>query len=148
MNTTHKIDARDTAKVRNSVSARKKRRFILLCVGLVLCITAYLYHTILIKIRPFPEDGRLSPSGCYVTKMYYIDQLDDFIIDYNYSGMAAFLKVFDAKTKKCVYTSNIYHLDALSPLIEFDNRIRYGFLSINTECKKKFVPPEEFEENE
>lgn len=126
------------------ISARKKRLFILLCVGVVIPIILYVYYTIIIKIRPFPEDGRLSPSGCYVTRIYSISQKHSFIIDYNYSGMAAFVKVFDAKTKQCVYNSNIYYLDYITPLIEFDNEINYGFLSINTECKKEFVPPEEF----
>lgn len=116
----------------------------MLCAGVGISITLYVYYTIIIKIRPFPEDGILSASGCYVTRMYNIPRKYSIIINYIYSGNAAFVKVFEAKTKQCVYTSNIYHIKHFLPLIDLKSEIHYGFLSINTECKKEFVPPEEF----
>lgn len=114
---------------------------------LILYISLYIYYTDTIKIKAFPEDGKLSPSGCYITKLYFISQKDSYIIDYLYY-MPSFIKVFDAKTKECLYTSNIYNLDSLSGVLEFNNEICYGFLCINTLCKDTFIPPEEFEENE
>lgn len=113
---------------------------------ILLYISFYKYYTDTIKQRPFPEDGRLSPSGCYVTKRYYIEQEDSFIIALLYNT-PAFIKVFDDRTKQCVYTSNIYPAEYLAPLIEFDDKVTYGFLSINTDCENIFIHPEEFEEN-
>lgn len=128
------------------MNAKCKKYFIvgiMLCICLAVSIPLYIYYTITIKERPFPENGILSPSGCYVTNIYFIPQKDSYIINIIYY-YPAFIKVFDAKTKECLYTSDIYDLPALSPLLLFENETSYGFMSINTECKDKFIPPKEF----
>lgn len=114
---------------------------IILCI----CIFIYIYYAIIIKIRPFPENGDISPSGCYVTNLYMISQNESFILNLFYQ-YPAFVKIFDASTNKCLYTSDIYSLEYLSPLVKNKCKISYGFLIINTECKEKFVAPEEFRE--
>jgi len=77
-----------------------------ICISLLLMISIYVYYTIIIKIRPFPEDGDMSLSGCYVTKCYDVEWDDSWIINWIYY-YPSFVKVFDAKTKKCIYTSDM-----------------------------------------
>jgi len=114
-----------------------------ICISLLLMISIYVYYTIIIKIRPFPEDGDMSLSGCYVTKCYDVEWDDSWIINWIYY-YPSFVKVFDAKTKKCIYTSDIYDGICLSPMFKFANFTSYGFYDIRTECNKEFVPPKEF----
>ena len=108
-------------------------------ISIILCI-AYVYYGIIIKIRDFPEDGDVSLSGCYVTQLYLIDWDDSTLLNWVYR-YPAFVKVFDLRTKSCVYTSNIYDLDFLTPLTLIPNASRYGMLVIDTKCNGKFIPP-------
>lgn len=125
-------------RIKNLLATYRKHA-IILCI----CIFIYIYYATIIKIRPFPDHGELSLSGCYVTNLYLISEDDSFILSLFYQS-PAFVKIFDAKTKKCLYTSDLYSLEYLSPLIKNRNTICYGFLIIDTECKEKFVAPEEF----
>ena len=126
--------------------SRKTKYCICIAVLLAISIYIYVYYTVIIKMRLFPENGDVSLSGCYVTELYFIGSESPFVEDiYYYPG---FVKVFDAKTKKCLYTSDIYDIDYLFPIIKLDNSIRYGFLRINTRCEKKFIPPKEFSPDE
>ena len=123
--------------------SRKTKFCICIAVLLAIFIYIYVYYTVIIKIRPFPEDGDVSVSGCYVTKLYAVTWDDSKIVNWIYY-YPAFIKVFDAKTKKCVYTSDIYDDIYLYPLFKRKNHTSYGFYEINTSCNREFTPPEEF----
>lgn len=118
----------------------------LLCIlgitSIILCI-AYVYYGIIIKIRDFPEDGEVSLSGCYVTKGYSIDWNESTLLNFIYRE-PRFIKVFDAKNKKCIYTSNIYDGIYLFPLTKAPYFNMHGFFIVNTSCQGEFIPPKEF----
>lgn len=115
---------------------------IIILIAIVFCIS-YIYYGIIIKIRDFPDDGDISLSGCYVTRLYSIDWNNSTLLNWIYR-YPAFVKVFDLRTKSCVYTSNINDLDFLTPLTLNPNLTRYGRLIISTKCNGKFIPPEDF----
>lgn len=111
-------------------------------ISIIMC-SAYVYYGIIIKIRDFPEDGDVSLSGCYVTKGYIIDFDESMLLNFIYKD-PGFIKVFDAKTKKCIYTSDIYDFIYLSPLTKGQDFNMHGFFIVNTSCQGKFVRPREF----
>lgn len=97
--------------------------YILGITSIILCI-AYVYYGIIIKIRDFPEDGEVSLSDCYVIKGYSIDWNERLNFIYR---EPRFIKVFDAKNKKCIYASNIYDGIYLFPLTKTLNFNMHGF---------------------
>lgn len=102
----------------------------------ILITSLYVYYGYIFKIKPYPQDGDLSLSGCYMTEIYYISWDDSCFLNIVYN-QPVFVKLFDTKTKQCLYTSKIYTADELSPLIQTEHANTYGTLSILTECKNR-----------
>ena len=102
---------------------------------LLMPVLAYIYYGYLFKIRDFPE----VPSGesaCYVYKIYY-EGYDSIFLSMMYED-PAFYKIFDKKSKKCLYTSNFYDDHGPGPETVLDD----GFYS--KDCTR-FTPPEELD---
>ena len=100
---------------------------------LLVPVLAYIYYGYLFKIRDFPEEPS-GESACYVYKIYY-EGYDSIFLSMSYED-PAFYKIFDKKSKRCLYTSNFYDDHAVWP----DNVLDEGFYS--EDCAR-FMPPDE-----
>lgn len=113
-----------------------------------IALAAYIYYVHIIKIRPFPEAGDISLSGCYVAEVYSIDRTpfrwDGSLLLNHIYHYPAFIKIFDAKTKKCLYTSDFHNYDELFPVFNDEESLYYGGYKIDTRSGKKFTRPVEY----
>lgn len=101
---------------------------------LLMPVLAYVYYGHLIKIRDFPE----KPSGdsaCYVYKTYR--EYNSIFLSMFYED-PAFYKVFDKKSRRCLYTSNFYDDHGPGPDYVLDD----AFYS--KDCTR-FTPPDELD---